>query len=485
MIQNPLKSRKLRFGGVAAAITVVVIVFIVLLNVVVTALFKKFPLNIDLTENQIFQISDDTKRYISELNADVDIYVLNTEDRFTANTPPDYYVQANEVIRKYAQLSGRVRLSYVDLLRNPDFASRYPGQDLELNDILVAGGTKSRVLKYTDLFNIRTQYFQSYIVSSKAEQAMTSAILAVSSGAAHTASVLSGYGEDDISAFTDLLTLNNWEVQTQNLMTEAILPQAQVLILSAPSRDIAVEDLKKLDAFLDEGNNRVLFYLASAEQPPLPNLAAFLAEWGIEVEPGVVFESNQNLVINNSPFMGLLEYAEEEYSKSQAAQGIFPIVPQSRPLKALFDAARYRRVKILLRYSASAGIRPSDAGIDWEPNLNALEGNVPALLLSSQTRNNASGDLVSNHVLAAGSSLALNRSILGSPNLSNSGYFLDTLGTLAGKADSIYIMDKSLGMDQLGISTGRSLLLGAIFVALLPLGVLIAGIVVWLRRRHK
>ncbi|MDR2304363.1 MAG: GldG family protein [Treponema sp.] len=485
MIQNPLKSRKLRFGAVAAVITVVVIVFIVLLNVVVTALFKKFPLNIDLTENQIFQISDDTKRYLSDLNADVDIYVLNTEDSFTATVPSGYYVQANEVIRKYAQLSGRVRLSYVDLLRNPDFASRYPGQDLELNDILVTGRTKSRVLKYTDLFNIRTQYFQSYVVSSKAEQAMTSAILAVSSDTVITASVLSGYGEDDISAFTDLLALNNWEVVTQNLMTETILPQAQVLILSAPSRDIVVEDLKKLDAFLDEGNNRVLFYLASAEQPPLPNLAAFLAEWGIEVEPGVVFESDQNLVINNSPFMGLLEYAEEEYSRSQAAQGIFPIVPQSRPLRALFDAARYRRVKILLRYSASAGIRPSDAGIDWEPNLNALEGNVPALLLSTQTRNNASGALVSNHLLVAGSSLTLNRSILGSPNLSNSGYFLDILGTLAGKTDSIYIMDKSLGMNQLGTSTGRNLLLGAIFVVLLPLAVLIAGIVVWLRRRHK
>ncbi|MDR2136358.1 MAG: GldG family protein, partial [Treponema sp.] len=128
--------RNLRYGFVSVCITVVVIAVIVLFNVVLTALFKRYPLDIDLTEDQIFEISDETKNYLADLDKDVNIYVLNTESGFISVSPAEYFVQANEVIRRYAQHSSRVRLEYVDMIRNPNFASQYPDVDLNMNDIL-------------------------------------------------------------------------------------------------------------------------------------------------------------------------------------------------------------------------------------------------------------------------------------------------------------------------------------------------------------
>jgi hypothetical protein len=400
-------------------------------------------------------------------------------------------VQANEVIRKYSQFSRHVRLEYLDLLRNPGFGAAFPDTELKVNDILVTEGRpgetggRYRVLSSMDLFNIRSSYYGSYVASSKAEQAMTSALLNITSGGRTAVAVIGGHGEDDISDFTELLGTNAYEVSDLNLMTGDIAPDTQVLIAAAPVRDFEEAELQKIDAFLEGGDGRLLFYLASAVQPPLPRLASFLAEWGIEAAPGVVFETDTDRILYNNPFIAFNDYAEDTYSKNMAQKGIRPVIPQSRPLKALFEGRLYRTVKTLVRYSPKAGIRPADAPEGWQPDLSRLEGDIPVLVLSTFQRNNIEGDIVKNHVLVCGSVLALNQIFLGSPNIANSGYFLDLTGTLAGRTDQIFVMDKTVGFTELGASLARVIVLTAIFMVLLPLAVLGTGLAVWLRRRHK
>ncbi|MDR3192646.1 MAG: GldG family protein, partial [Treponema sp.] len=163
LTKNFLSNRNVRYGAVSVAITIMVIFFIVLLNVVLTSLFKKYPLDIDLTEDQIFEVSSETKDFLSSLKKDVTIYILNTEDRFTSSGPTEYFIQANQVIHKYEQLSSRVRLEYIDLIRNPDFSARFPEEKFNVNDILVTSGGNVRVLTSSDLFNIRSSYYGSYV----------------------------------------------------------------------------------------------------------------------------------------------------------------------------------------------------------------------------------------------------------------------------------------------------------------------------------
>lgn len=82
----------------------------------------------------------------------------------------------------------------VDLLENPSLAYQY--EDVQIGDIVVSCGTRSQTLDAYDLFNVESgSYYGSYITSSKAEQAMTSAIMNVTSEAQVKAAVLSGHGE--------------------------------------------------------------------------------------------------------------------------------------------------------------------------------------------------------------------------------------------------------------------------------------------------
>jgi hypothetical protein len=484
--------RNVRYGLVSVCITIVVIAAIVLFNAVLTALFEKYPLDIDLTEDRIFEISDRTREFLAALDQDVDIYVLNTESSFISGSPQEYFIQANEVIGKYAQYSPRVRLEYVDLIRNPDFPSRFPDVDAGISDIVIASGNRTRKLSPRDLFNIETSYYGSFISSSKAEQAVTGALLGVVSKNSALAVVIGGHGELDVGAFTDLLQMNAWEVTSLNSITEPIPPEASLVILAAPDRDLSTEELAGIDSFLEGGNNRIFFYLSSLGQPDqfdqsggLPNLGAFLTEWGLAVDPGIVFETNTARIMGDSPYLFLADFAADDYSSQAAGRGLYPVLPQARPLRLVYDAQRYRKTSVLIRSSSNAGIRPTDAPLDWTPASQDLRADIPLLALSSSMRNNVDGSMVSAHVLVCGSAAAWNPSILGSVNIANSSYFLDLLGRLAGLEERFYIEDKTLGFSNLNINMAQMIVLALIFIVLVPLSVMVSGIVVWLRRRHR
>jgi len=485
--KNIFNNRNLKYGAVSVIITIIVIAFIVLLNTALTFLFNRFPLNIDLTKNRVFEISGDTGNILLNLDKDVVIYVMNTESGFISTSPAEYFIQANEIIKKYAQYSpsGRVRIEYIDLIRNPDFASRYPDDQIQMNDIIIASGDKYKVIFPSKLFNVFSSEYGSFVASSRAEQALTSALVNVISGKIFKAALVSGHGIQDIASFLELLILNNYEITEVNLLTEDIPSDVSLLILCDPSRDLSLNELRKIDAFLDSADARVLFYIASLLQPELPNLDDFLKEWGIAVDPGIVFESDNSRLISPSSYIAIVDYAESQHSRNMLQRNLQMMMAQSRPLRMVYEEFRSRFVTTLLKFSGSSGIRPSNAPNDWVPSAAYVTGNVPALLLSTQTKNDVNWNIISSHVLVLGSILALEETTLGNPYIANSAYFLDLIGNLTGRDDNFYITDKIIGFTDLKASYSQVIAIIIIFVIILPLAVIGAGIAIWLKRRHK
>jgi hypothetical protein len=311
-----------------------------------------------------------------------------------------------------------------------------------------------------DLFNIRSSYYGSYVASSKAEQTMTSALLNVTSDKKFLAAIIQGHAteyDSDVSGFTDLLKLNAWDTVNLNLMTEDIPAGTSLLILANPSRDLDIDELRKLDVFLGEGKDRTLFCLSSIEQPNLPNLNDFLKEWGLAIDPGMVFETSNARILMSSPYIAFADFAEEKYAKNASEKGLYPVIPQTRPLRILWEAGGWRNTSVLIKSSATSGIRPLEVPADWTPNA-FLSGNIPLLLLSDFYRTNPQGEALSGHVLLCGSTLTLNQSLLGNLNFANSAYFLDLLGQLAKRDDQLYIQDKTLGFSELRV-TGEQVII--------------------------
>lgn len=483
---NIFKTRVFRQGSVATAITVIVIALIVVFNMVISTVSNRYGLSLDLTADKVFGISEETKNFLKSLDRDVQIYVLSDEQTFT--TGSTYFVQADEVIKKYAQESPRVTLEYIDLVRNPTFAAAYPDLQLATSSILVTCGGKATTLTPYDLYNVETDpyYGQTQIVSSKAEQAMTSALLKVTSDTVTGVTVITGHNEAALTGLTSLLEANNYGVAERNLLTEEVDPAAKIAVMYAPMRDLTDDELKKLDAYLSlakPGDPKTLLYFAATDQPGLPKLAAFLADWGIAVGEGMVFESSASKTLNMSMAMPVVDYNEEVYSKTVVERKLPTTVSYSRPLTRLFENKGATKVDIPLQFSSTSGIVPPDASSDWMPKTSDISGPMPALILSQDTDYEGM-DVVHQNVVACGSRYAVEDSFLASSSIGNSEYFLSMINTLAEREDVVSIQAKTIGGNELGISTQQVYTLAIAMIILLPLAVLISGIVIWMRRRH-
>ena len=71
-------------------------------------------------------------------------------------------------------------------------------------------------------------------------------------------------------------------------------------------------------------------------------------------------------------------------------------------------------------------------------------------------------------------------------SINNAEFFMSVLNTIADKSDeSVTITGKKLDNTELGVTdintTGA---MNVIFIGVIPVAILIAGIIVWLRRRH-
>lgn len=479
-----LSNRKLRYGSFATAFTAAFLAIIVLLNVILSVVVEKFPISIDLTENSIFMLTDDSIDYLKTLDKDVTITVLADEKTFSSNG--GYYTQAVEVINKYQQYSDHVTVRYVDLVKNPTFTTNYPDLEMYNYDILVESGERTKVVKLTDLFNIATSQYYQYIASSKAEQVMTSAIMGVVSDNLIKVAVATGHEEYSEIGLVSLLEQNNYEIVNVDLNTEDIPEDTDLLMVLAPMKDFDKEVLGKLDTYLinEENYGKKMFYAADASQPSLPNLEAFLAEWGIGVGTSVVFETNNSNVLYYSPYYALVDYVDTDFAEKFAGKDARVTLPFSRPLTQLFTEKNGFMTSVLLQFSESTGILPEDAGENYVPTDKDICGPIPGMIVSAKTRY-VNMEAYQSHMIAIGTVSALDEYTLQSTSVANGEYLINMFNILCEREDVISIAPKTIGSTELNITAGQAYLLLFIFMILLPVTVLVAGLVIWMRRRNK
>lgn len=483
--QNPIPARrnlKLLFG----VLLTLLVVGTFLINLVVMQLDERLTLTIDLTANNAYQAGEETRALLQTLDQDVEIYVLATEDAFGGSP---YFLQAQRMIEQYPQLSSRISLTYVDYVFDPTFASRYPDLDLSEGDVLVVHKDLVKLLQLSDLLNYSyTETGNLKIQSSRAEEAVTSAILYVTSPDQARVAVLTGNGMADMSAFTDLLSENNYDVVQVNLTTEALDDAYDLALLLGPRIDLSEDALTKLDTFLynDGSYGKTLFLTADVTQDILPNLEAFLIEWGIVIGDGAVFETMAERTYQYQPYYPVVEYVDEAYRDKLIDPTSPVLMPLSRPLDLIYVTRAPNLNEVLLQFTDTSGVRPSEAVEGFAVEEAERWGPMPAMVLASKRIYDTSGmTQFRSNLLVSASTAMLDTFSIQNTSLSNSEYLLNLLNSLSGRANLVTIQPKSLAGKTLPITTAQVSTLGIVLAGVLPLVILATGIVIWLVRRYQ
>ena len=456
-----------------------------LVNVIAGALDERFSLSYDLTANAAYEIGQDTKDLLNSLDKDIRIHVLANKNNFTANS---YFIQTQRILEKYPEASSHVQLDYADYVSDPTFASQYPDLELSEGDLLITCGDKVKQLQFSSMFNYSyNDAGDLYIVSSRAEEAMTSAIVNVLAETQVHVAVLTGNNVADMPAFTQLLTDNNYVVSSVNLATDPLDDTYDLALLLAPQIDLSEDALTKLDSFLYNNGeyDKMLFCTADVSQSEQPNLAAFLKEWGVVIGSGAVFETDQNRTYQYQPYYPVTDYEDETYKDMLLDSSMPVLMPLAHPVQVLYKAQDNNLNKMLLTFGATSGIRPADAGDDFSAD-QAQMGPMPALVLASKVIYDNNGMMAhQSQILVSGSTAMLDAFCIQNTSLANSAYLLNIFNTAFNVDNSVKIEPKSLAGGTLSISTGGASAVGIILAGVLPLLILISGIVIWLVRRYK
>lgn len=484
-----MKSRKAKHGTVAMAITALVIVMVIVLNIIIGLLVNRFPdLELDLTSNNSFALQDDTIDYVSHLNNDVTVYILMEKDKFEGQGT--YFVQAQKMLNKMASKSdGKIKIKYVDLTSNPSFTSNYPNVDWQSssanNIVLVESGKQYKVLTLTDCFEYDEQTYNYYgtysFTGTKIEQAVVTAILNVTTDDKVVVDMIKGNNEQDYSSLKSLLENNAYQVNEVSLATGDFDKDAKVAIMYAPSVDLDEKIVEKLSTWLsnDGKYGRSLIYVPTADMGEMPNLDDFLKEWGMSIDRGYVFETDETALVNaSSPYAFTVSYGD--YYKDNLKNSKIPVVVSESHAVNITDE---NTAHALLKTTDKAGVLPIDADKSWDYK-DAITGNGENVAAEGVMTNE---DKKSSRVVVFGSYVMFSDTIMQYNSFNNSAYFMNVINTIADKEDvGITIESKSIDNTELGITdvaTQNTMLV--VFVIVIPIAILVAGFVFWLRRRNR
>ena len=478
-----------KHNALSAAFTAAVLVGILLLNVVVSMLCERFGEKADLTSTGMYTLDEKTEDYLeNRLSSDISITVLSTEQTFSEQGT--YFKQVNEILRKMAKKSAHISLDYVDLTKNPTFGSKYSGETLNGNNIIVEDKASGRykILTQTDYFGLDDEmaayyfYYYGYITGSSIEQAALSAMLYVSNENPVKVAFLEGFNESDSSALKGLLSKNGYEVEAVNLAKTAEIDKSfDFAVIYAPLTDYNETSLKQLDEFLDNngGYGKSVYYFASTSQPKTPNIDEFLRDWGLEVGFSVIGQSNaeQRIIINGqqTAYAHLQQVVESGYTSEY---GGFTMGADLRPVYAL-DRTQ-NSLEILMKTYTNAFLFPLDADKDFDFST-AETGTFNDVIMSSKTAANGA----SSRVCAIGSDQLSGSYFFGYGNANNKYFFLDLFDTVSGKEKTITIDPKTVSEITFDMNESTANVLVVILCAVVPVIVIVFGVVVWVRRRRR
>ena len=533
--KKTFNKRRLKYGAAATAITIFVIVIIVFINLIADILTERKGLKIDLTSENLYEISQDTLDYIKAIDSDVEIAVMMKKDQLENSTDGKMVV---EILANYERNSDHISVEYYDITENPDIVNKYAANyngDIKNENIVIACGDRIKVTSVLNLFNYDSYvYYQTGSLQStgfKGEQQITSAIMSVTDANPIKIAVISMYNsqaiysmeiDNAITSFVSLLNKNGYEYEPVDIFTDEISPdEYNMVILPAPASDLTDDCIKKLEDFLYNNGNldKDMIYIADVAQRKTPKIDEFLEVWGIEIGGNQVIESDNDKIqqINISRSASrqakapVASIADESYSEELSNTKLPIVAPATRNIKLLFDANVDRTTKAILKTSETSVLHPlniteqediaidlSDSeGTEEEPteeetesttefdidNAEKSENVVMALVEKSNTDSN---DVVhKNKLLVIGGASFTDPYITGVDTFNNAEFIVNTVNKISDKENGVFIAEKNFESTAITVTSSQLSTIKYFIVYTFPAIVIICGIIVYLRRRNK
>ena len=458
MASQWIKARQTKYAAYAAVYILVVIAVVVVANM----LADRYDKSYDATANKRYSLSEQTAKIVKGLKQNAVITYFNQSTRFR---------EGKDLLDQYASLSPKVEVKYVDPDKNPELA-REAGIR-EFGTAVVQIGAKKEEAK------------------SITEEGITGAFIRDLKSNARTVCFTSGSGEHQIddsnregmSRFKDMLTKDNYETRSIDLLSKAEVPgDCTTLVVAGPTKNYEQPEVDAIKKYVEDGG-RALFMM----DPPLKlgheeiadndALTNLLQSWGVTVNKDLILDLNPlGQIAGLGPQVALVT--------SYASQ---PIVDQLRGTATGFPLARSLDIKNTDKTSIQKLFDSSSTSLATN-NLSSPSINVndpknkkgPLTLAAAGTYNTGKESSQGRFVVVGSSSWAANRFIgfNGNDDLAS-----NAVNWLSSDEDLISIRPKAPEDRRITMTARQLTWVRAVSQFGLPFVVIVLGVSVWWKRR--
>ena len=473
-IKKGINKKTLKNGSYSVVLSVIFVVIIVVVNLIIDA-FPSTYTELDVSDQQLFSIGDQTKDFLKELDKDVTIYQIaqsGSEDEVVS-----------KLLKKYEEASDHIKVEKKDPVVNPKFTSEYTDEEVSSNSLIVVCGDRSKVVDYNNIYESSMDYTTySYTTSGfDGEGQITSAISYVTSDNLPVLYTLDGHGEKSLdSTLQEDIEKANMEIKSLNLLTEESVPEdADCLMINSPSTDISEDERDAIIEYLENGGKAMIF--SDYTEESMDNFDAVLENYGVERVDGIVIEGDAQHYAMQMPYYLLPDVSSAEAVSDFSSQGYFVLAPYAQGIRQLDNVRDTLTIESLLTTSDEAysktdlnteTLEKTDEDIDGPFDIGVsiteeVDDDKTTQIVYYSTANLMDSQI--NQMVAGGNEQMITESL---------NWMCSTDET-----STISIPSKSLEVSYLTVTAYDAAYWKICVMGLIPGVFLVVGFVIWLKRR--
>jgi len=458
MASQWLQARQTRYVAYATAYIVVVIAAVVIANV----LADRFNKSYDATSNKRNSLSEQTSKIVKGLKKDATITYFDQSTRFR---------EGKDLLDQYAGLSPKVKVEYVDPDKNPQAAKEAGIRNL--GTAVVQIGARKEDAK------------------SMTEEGITGAFIRDLKTSTRTVCFVEGSGEhrlddsdrDGLSRFKDLLSKDNYESKTINLLEKAEVPNdCTALVVAGPTKNYEKPEVDAIKKYVEDGGRALVMLdapIRAGRSPIADNdaLTDVLQSWGVTPAKDLVLDLNPiGQLVGLGPQVALVTHYESQ-----------PIVKDLSGTMTGFPLSRSLEVKgtdktvVDKLFASSSGSLATSNLSSAEVKVNDPKNEKGPLTLAVAGTYNTGKENSQGRFVVVGSSSWLANGFINFNG--NSDLALNTINWLSSDEDLISIRPKERDDRSVTLTRAQLGLVRATSQFLLPGLVIVAGTTVWWKRR--
>ncbi len=519
--------RSAKIGTYSFVMGVVVLAVLIVANLLVGALPAKVT-RFDTSNMGLTEISDETTKFISKMDEDVTIYWLCEDSEVDE--------QFRLLLTRYEEAGKHIKVEIVDPLANPTFTSKYSDSAISAYSFIVESDRRFIILDFMDMyyytnpvFEVAYQMYPQYIPqdllrpmslaalesacaqygdmiaymlaqqgysvsditayntphSFCGEAKLTAALDYVTQEYIPHAYLLTGHGDTvPAKALSELLNSMGMNVQELNLQVAQSVPaDANCLILFSPKNDLSAHETTLIKDYINAGGSLMLNTSPEVVES-CPNIQSVTALFGLTAAPGLVEEGDTGF-ISGSRFTLVPTVNTEHNATAYVSSGSFkPQMPNSHAITVAETLPTGVTVTPLFTTSDKANrVSVADTSVTL-----GTAGKLHVAVAATKSVPGENGTAKTAQLTWYGSSEAFTDKYAEATSNGNYYYFGATASFMSASFVSPYEGLAAIPLTAqvlTGLNDGAILSIAIVTALVIPVGLLVTGIVIWVKRKRR